>query len=138
MGAFDHLNGPLCRAFERHFGPGRGGFEQYFSKKSNSRGVSPGGGGMLKLRFDRYITNGYLQKACMRCKRFSVKERKNDMFLIDLPYCLIVFFVVCPRLTPLPGPFTRRRKPAASLPKANAQSASVYFRNTIPLQFCRI
>ena len=43
------------------------------------------------------------------------------MFLnkIDLPYCLVVFFVVCPRLRPLPGPFTRRRKHAASLPKAN-------------------
>ena len=25
VGAFDHLNGPLCGAFERHFGPGRGG-----------------------------------------------------------------------------------------------------------------
>ena len=43
------------------------------------------------------------------------------MFLnkIDLPYCLVVLFVVCPRLRPLPGPFTRRRKHAASLPKAN-------------------
>ena len=41
-------------------------------------------------------------KACMGCKRFFFKERKNDMFLnkIDLPYCLVVFFVVCPRLRP--------------------------------------
>ena len=124
-----HLNGILARV--------EGDLNNIF-QKSQMPGGFPRGGGMLKLRFDRYITNGYLQKACMRCKRFSVKERKNDMFLIDLPYCLIVFFVVCPRLTPLPGPFTRRRKPAASLPKANAQSASVYFRNTIPLQFCRI
>ena len=30
-------------------------------------------------------------KACMGCKRFSLKERKNVMFLnkIDLPYCLV-------------------------------------------------
>ena len=47
------------------------------------------------------------------------------MFLnkIDLPYCLIVFFVVCPRLRPLPGPFTRRRKHAASLPKCTHADA---------------
>ena len=34
-------------------------------------------------------------KACMGCKRFFLKERKHDMFLskIDLPYCLVVFFV---------------------------------------------
>ena len=64
----------------------------------------------------------------MGCKRFFVKERKNDMFLnkIDLPYCLIVFFVVCPRLRPLPGPFTRRRKHAASLPKASAQQVCLF------------
>jgi len=41
-------------------------------------------------------------KACMGCKWFILKERKNGMFLnkIDLPYCLVVFFVVCPRLRP--------------------------------------
>ena len=41
-------------------------------------------------------------KACMGCKRFFLKERKNVMFLnkIDLPYCLVVFFVVCPPLRP--------------------------------------
>ena len=41
-------------------------------------------------------------KACMLCKRFFLKERKNVMFLnkIDVPYCLVVFFVVCPRLRP--------------------------------------
>ena len=41
-----HLNGILARV--------GGKFEQKFSKKSNSRGVARGG--MLKLRFDRYIT----------------------------------------------------------------------------------
>ena len=32
--------------------------------------------------------------------RFFLKEIKNVMFLnkIDVPYCLVVFFVVCPRL----------------------------------------
>ena len=41
-------------------------------------------------------------KACMGCKRFFLKERKNVMFVnkIDLPYCLVVFFVGCPRLKP--------------------------------------
>ena len=41
-------------------------------------------------------------KVCMGCKRFFLKERKNVMFLneVDLPYCLVVFFVVCPRLRP--------------------------------------
>ena len=41
-------------------------------------------------------------KACMECKRFFLKQRKNVMSLnkIDLPYCLVVFFVVCPRLRP--------------------------------------
>ena len=28
VGAFDHQNGPQCGAFGRHFGPGRGKFEQ--------------------------------------------------------------------------------------------------------------
>ena len=38
-------------------------------------------------------------KACVGCKRFFLKARKNVMFLnkIDLPHCLVVFFVVCPR-----------------------------------------
>ena len=41
-------------------------------------------------------------KACMGCKRFFLKERKNVMFLnkINLPYCFVVFFVVCSRLRP--------------------------------------
>ena len=38
----------------------------------------------------------------MGCKRFFLKERKNVMFVnkIDLPYCLVAFFVGCPRLRP--------------------------------------
>ena len=34
----------------------------------------------------------------MGCKRFFLKERKNGLFLnkIDLPYCLVIFFVVVP------------------------------------------
>lgn len=36
------------------------------------------------------------------CQRFFHKRRENVMFSnkIDLPYCLVVFFVVCPRLRP--------------------------------------
>ena len=62
VGAFDHLNGPQCGAFERHFGPGRGEFERQFTKKSNARGVSRGGG-MLKLRFDWYIMITWKQRS---------------------------------------------------------------------------
>ena len=38
----------------------------------------------------------------MGYKRFFLKGRKNVMFLnkIDVPYCLVVFFVVCRRLRP--------------------------------------
>ena len=41
-------------------------------------------------------------KAWMGCQRFFLKRRENVMFSnkIDLPYCLVVFFVVCPRLRP--------------------------------------
>ena len=41
-------------------------------------------------------------KACMGCNRFFLKARKDVMSLnkIDLSYCLVVFFVVCPRLRP--------------------------------------
>ena len=40
--------------------------------------------------------------ASMRCKQFFLKERKNVMFLnkVDVPYGLVVFFVVCLRLRP--------------------------------------
>ena len=39
-------------------------------------------------------------KVCMGCKRFFLKERKNVIFVnnINLPYCFVVFFVVCSRL----------------------------------------
>ena len=43
---------PGVGTFEQLFGSSRGEFEHYFSKNSNARG----GGGMLKLRFDWYIT----------------------------------------------------------------------------------
>ena len=47
------------------------------------------------------ITNGFT-KVCMGCLRFFFKRRENVMFSnkIDLLYCLVVFFVVCPRLRP--------------------------------------
>ena len=56
MRAFDHLEWTYDGAFEQLFGLGRGEFEQKFSKNSNARGVARGGG-MLKLRFDWYITS---------------------------------------------------------------------------------
>ena len=52
MGAFDHLEWTYNEAFEQLFSLGRGEFEQKYSKNSNARGLH--GGGMLKLRFDRY------------------------------------------------------------------------------------
>ena len=41
-------------------------------------------------------------KVCMGCKRFFLKEKKNVFFSnkINLPYCFVVFFVVCSRLRP--------------------------------------
>ena len=48
--AFDHLEWTYDGAFEQLFGLGRGEFEQKFSKNSNARG------GMLKLRFDWYVS----------------------------------------------------------------------------------
>ena len=51
-----HLNGIL----------GRGEFEQKISKKSNARRVARGG--MLKLRFDRYIT------FTIHCSQLSVER----------------------------------------------------------------
>ena len=50
---------PRVGAFEQLFGPGRGEFEQKFSKNSNARGVSRGES-MLKLRFDWYIRIRYI------------------------------------------------------------------------------
>ena len=64
MGAFDHLEWTYDGAFEQLFGLGRGEFEQKFCKKYKYPGVARGG--MLKLRFDWYIT-------LYRIHRFKVK-----------------------------------------------------------------
>ena len=40
--AFDRLKWTYDGAFEQLFGPGRGEFEQNFSKNSNARGVARG------------------------------------------------------------------------------------------------
>ena len=50
-----HLEWTYDGAFEQLFGLGRGEFEQKFSQKFKCPGGWPGG--MLKLRFDWYITN---------------------------------------------------------------------------------
>ena len=42
MEVFDHLNGPYCGAFERHFGLGRGDLNNNFPKSQIPGGV-PGG-----------------------------------------------------------------------------------------------
>ena len=55
MGAFGHLKWTHNGAFEQLFGLRRGEFEQNFPK-SQMHGGLPGGGGMLKLQFDWYIT----------------------------------------------------------------------------------
>ena len=43
-----------------------------------------------------------IYKGLYGINRFFLKEIKNVMFLnkFDVPYCLVVFFVVCPRLRP--------------------------------------
>ena len=56
MGAFDHLEWTYDGAFEQLFGLGRGEFEQKFTKNSNAWGVARGGGGLMNLRFDWYIS----------------------------------------------------------------------------------
>ena len=91
-----------------------------------------------------FVASGIVQlftKACMRCKRFFFKEGKNVMFLnkIDVPYCLVVFFVVCPRLRPFWSVFgelalfwcpTAKRKT-----RQNSDSRSVRrSRRIIPLE----
>ena len=55
VGAFDHLEWIYDGAFEQLFGLGRGEFEQKFCKKYKCPGFARGGG-MLKLRFDWYIS----------------------------------------------------------------------------------
>ena len=60
--------------------------------------------GFLDFPYNRAVLcyKRLFTKACMGCKRCFLKARKNIMFLnkIDSPYCLVVFFVVCPRLRP--------------------------------------
>ena len=56
MGAFDHLEWTYDGAFEQLFGLERGEFGQKFCKKFKCPGVARGGG-MLKLRFDWFITS---------------------------------------------------------------------------------
>ena len=51
------------------------------------------------------VTNGYLQSFVWDVKSFCKREKKCflnkiDLKKIDLPYCLVVFFVVYPRLRP--------------------------------------
>ena len=61
VGAFDHLEWTYDGAFEQLFGLGRGEFEQKFCEKYKCPGVARGG--MLKLRFDWYITSNVNMKA---------------------------------------------------------------------------
>ena len=58
VGAFDHLEWTYDGAFEQLFGLGRGEFGQKFSKNLKSRGLPRG---MLKLRFDWYITQFHME-----------------------------------------------------------------------------
>ena len=65
-------------AFEQLFGPVRGGFEQKFSKNSNAGGGARGGGaGILKLRFDWYITNRTLASRSSDFVNYSYDYRTN-------------------------------------------------------------
>ena len=52
------------------------------------------------------VTNGFLQRLVCYVAVFLKREKKM-LFLnkIDVPYCLVVFFVVCPRLRPFWGVF---------------------------------
>ena len=71
-------------------------------------------------------------KACMGCKRFFLKERKNVMFLnkIDLPYCLVVFFVVYPRLWPFWSVFGELALFWCSTAKRNSNKVSRFYLKT--------
>ena len=86
MGAFDHLEWTYDGAFEQLFGLGRGAFEQKFSKNSNPRGVARGG--MLKIRFDWYITmnehaiaNVYLDLS------FQLRIMFVKIILLQISFC---------------------------------------------------
>ena len=56
----------------------------------------------------------------MGCKRFFLKERKNVIFLnkIDVPYCLVAFFVVYPRLKRFRTLYFDSRFPCPAMPEA--------------------
>ena len=59
MGAFDHPKWSYDEAFEQLFGPRTEGFEPNIFKKfkcPRGRWGRGGGGGMLKLQFNQYIT----------------------------------------------------------------------------------
>ena len=85
MGAFDHLEWTYDGAFEQLFGLGRGEFEQKFSKNSNARGVARGG--MLKLRFDWYIST-------MHCRRFNDwSATTNDKYQFQFPTTKTTWFL---------------------------------------------
>ena len=84
------------------FGPGRGELEQQFSKKSNARGVVRGG--MLKLRFDRYITRLW-SAACRRDDHrlffFPKFSLTSILFLSKLLYPLSNFVYICKHEVPV-------------------------------------
>ena len=86
------------------------------------------------------VTNGYLfTKACIGCKRFCLKERKNVMFKVDVPYCLVVFIVVYPCLRPFRGVFCKLAlfwcSTAKRMTRQNGDSCRVrHSRRIIPLE----
>ena len=65
-------------AFEQLFSPGRGEFEQRFSKNANARGGYPGG--MLKLRFDWYIITG-----CSVCHKQIEEKWRQQIIMVAKP-----------------------------------------------------
>ena len=62
----------------------------------------------------------------MGCKRFFLKERKIVTFLnkIDLPYCLVVFFVVCWLFARVSGRFEAFRRVSAILVSLLAETSA--------------
>ena len=78
MGAFDYLEWTYDGAFEQLFGLGRGNLNKNFPKIQMPGGLPGGGGGMLKLRFDWYITTVLVPSAGRSHKA------KNSAFLTKL------------------------------------------------------
>ena len=56
----------------------------------------------VTLACEGVVLQTVIYKSLYGIDRFFLNEIKNVMFLnkIDVPYCLVVFFVVCPRLRP--------------------------------------